>query len=119
MYYHTCYAFSLAPIYLINSSPRISALVGNTVTMCVSSLGLGQHALRWSRRGRNVIKGDATGVNTVQLTLPNVSVADAGRYIFTATTQWSTNRTKVDLIVTCESISKADRELFYLTTTIS
>ena len=118
MYYHLL-CFVLAPIYLINSSPRISALVGDIVTMRVSSLGLGQHALRWSRRGRNVIKGDATGVNTVQLTLPNVSIADAGRYFFTATTQWSTNRTRVELTVTCESISKADRELFYWTTTIS
>ena len=92
----------IAPIYLINSSPRVSALVGDTVTMRVSSLGLGEHMYRWSRRGRNVIKEDATGINTVQLTLPNVSVADAGRYNFIATTQWNMNRTRVELRVTCE-----------------
>ena len=48
------------------------------------------------------IKSDATGVNGIRLTLPNVSFDDDGDYLFTASTQWSTNMTKVGLRVTCE-----------------
>ena len=100
------YCTFLAPIYLINPNPRISALIGNTVTMHASSLGLGRHTHQWTRRGRNVnIKEDAIGVNTVQLTLPNVTLEDAGRYFFNARSQWSNNRTRVDLSVTCKLIS--------------
>ena len=102
-FYHLLCVCLIAPIYLLNSNPKISALIGDTVTMRVSSLGLGQHVHQWSRRGRNVnIKEDATGIDTVQLTLPNVSIADAGRYLFTTTSQWSMNRTRVDLTLTCE-----------------
>ena len=96
----------LAPIYLINANPSISALIGNAITMHVSSLGLGRHTYQWTRRRPNVnIKEDAIGVNTVQLTLPNVTLEDAGRYIFNARSQWSSNRTRVDLSVTCKLIS--------------
>ena len=96
--------FCLAPIYLLNSNPKVvAATVGDTVTLHVSSLGLGQHTYEWTRRRRSKeIKSDAEGVNTRQLILPNVGIEDEGRYIFTATSQWSTNNTKVDLTVTCK-----------------
>jgi len=104
----TLYCVCLAPIYLINASPRILALIGHTVTMRVSSLGLGRHTHRWTRRGRNIeIKEDAIGVNTVQLTLPNVTMEDAGRYFFNVRSQWTSNRTRVDLSVTCKLISSS------------
>ena len=95
--------FCLAPIYLLNSNQKITAFVGDTVAMEVASLGLGQHTYQWTRRGRNKhIKTDATGLDTTRLILPNVSMDDNGRYFFSASSQWSSNQTRVDLRVTCE-----------------
>ena len=100
---YTCFVLHLAPIYLLNSNPKITGFIGETVTMQVSVFGLGQHTYQWMRMGHNShIKSDATGVNGIRLTLPNVSFDDDGDYLFTASTQWSTNMTKVDLRVTCE-----------------
>ena len=96
--------FCLAPIYLLNSNPKVvTATVGDTVTLHISSLGLGQHTYEWTRQKRSKqIKSDAIGVNSAQLILPNVSIEDEGQYFFTATSQWSTNMTKVDLTVKCK-----------------
>lgn len=100
---YDAYILCLAPIYLLNSNPTITGYIGHTVTMQVSALGLGQHTYQWTRMGHNsYIKSDATGVNGIRLTLPNVSFDDDGNYVFTASSQWSTNMTKVDLRVTCE-----------------
>lgn len=101
--------FCLAPIYLLNTKPHITGFIGDTVTMQVSSLGLGQHTYQWTRMGRN-IKSDATGMNSTRMILPDVSFDDGGSYLFTAKSQWSLNQTKVDLKVTCELWTNATVE---------
>lgn len=71
-----------------------SALAGTDVVFRASAIGTPTPTIRWQRNG-----ADISGATSTTLTLPRVTLADAGRYTVIATNLGGTSQASAQLIV--------------------
>ena len=62
---------------------------GRTVTFNASANGIGPRRYQWRKRGSDRLPDKVLGIDTLNLTIPNVEKSDEGDYYCIATNMWN------------------------------
>lgn len=89
---------------------------GGTVQFTVTAGGVNEENFRyqWKRRGEKNIPKKAMGIDSAELTIPNLEDADEGKYFCIVINEWKNDEKSEDITLTVEGNKSKDWNILIL-----